>query len=356
MGGIIYTSSSPNHSLAKELDNVHKAMINKYNLGKKIDSDIQRAKTMEKYLRAFKQIGNNENQGETSEQSYFNQEAMKEVSSLVGKTLGINGYSLFKNPHFWYGSDRGEKSSQKLWGSDDVFEAELQTFLNVAIEKATYGNVNNTAELVGNLPGNISEKFMGDLSSHFSNKINKKTKGNILIKKPEFKSGKVDVTSFKGSINTTINPIWEEFYNAFKDARFTVKNYMGTAKTEVIHLGNTNIAKSILGTLDDVLGDDKTKESLHIFYHTLYHLKKKNTEDVKQHVFHLRFAYELSGNGLKDQQGNNIQEADFFIYNDPTSNNIYVRSTKEMISNATKYMKNIGDPLHSDIVILKSSF
>ena len=72
---------------------------------------------------------------------------------------------------------------------------------------------------------------------------------------------------------------------------------------------------------------------------------------------HLRFAYELSGGGLYDADGNRLDAADFFIYNDPTSNNIWVKSTKEMIANATDYMdKVVRNPLTSGIVVLKQSF
>jgi len=70
----------------------------------------------------------------------------------------------------------------------------------------------------------------------------------------------------------------------------------------------------------------------------------------------LRFAYELAGGGLRDESGQKIDSADFFIYNDPASNNIYVRSTKEMIANAMNYMGNVRDPLRSNIIILKNSF
>ena len=70
----------------------------------------------------------------------------------------------------------------------------------------------------------------------------------------------------------------------------------------------------------------------------------------------MRFAYELAGGGLYDSSGNRLDSADFFIYNDPASDNIWVRSTKEMIYNITKYIGNMSNNINSEVIILKNSF
>ena len=41
-----------------------------------------------------------------------------------------------------------------------------------------------------------------------------------------------------------------------------------------IHLGNTNITKSLLGSLKNIVGKDK--EAIHIFYHSLAYGEKGN--------------------------------------------------------------------------------
>ena len=48
---------------------------------------------------------------------------------------------------------------------------------------------------------------------------------------------------------------------------------------------------------------------------------------------HLRFTYELEGNGLYDENGVTISGAYFLIVNYPISKNIYVRITKAIIAN-----------------------
>ena len=350
----MYTSDDPKHSVYAEMRNVHNAMISKYNLDRAAAPDIARAKVMTRYLRAFKAAGNRvDSNGSYPIQTSFEVEAMQEIATHVGQALGIKKYSLFRNQHFWYGNDKGDRSAKNLWGADDVFEAELATFLNTALEKAV-GKVpaGQGASLVGDLPANISAEFMQELAPYFDKKTNAETHESDLITKPQFRAGKVDVTSFTGDITANVQPKWDEFIRVFAGARFTVKNYSGNTN-EVIHLGNTNITKSLLGSLSDM--GYQEKEALHIFYHSLAYAQKGNSL-IGEHILHLRFAYELAGGGLRDASGKKLDSADFFVYNDPTSDNIYVRSTKAMIADAMKYMRGVRDPLRSNIVILKSSF
>lgn len=347
----MYTSSDPKHSIYDEMRRVHQSMLDKYNLEKEAKGDIARAEIMTQYLRAFKQIGNKDGTRTSSIQLPMEAEAVQDIAEMVGRTLGIGqkgGYSLFRMKHSWY------LDKQKEWGADDVFEAELNALLNAALDKATDGKGigGDKAKIVGGLAANISEDFMSSLDPFFSKKVQAETEESDLITKPQYRSGKVDVTSFTGEVTSQVQPKWEEFLNVFKGARFTVKNYSSTSKTEVIHLGNTNITKSLLGSLEEI--GIQQKSAIHIFFHSLAYAKRQDLE-VGQHLLHLRFAYELTGGGLyvgKDR----LDSADFFIYNDPASDNIYVRSTKEMIANAMRYMSNVQDPLRSNIAILKSSF
>ena len=348
----MHSSNNPRHSIYEEMRQVHNTMLAKYNLTKEAMPDIARAKIMTKYLRAFKQIGNKDGNHASPIQIPMEAEAIDEITKMVGEALGIGkqgGYSLFRMRHDWY------LHKQKEWGVDDVFEAELNQLLNHALDKATggLGIGGSGASVVGNLSANISQEFMSSLGPYFSQKTQSETSESDVITKPEFRSGKVDVTSFTGEITSNVHPQWQEFVQVFKGARFTVKNYSSTSQTETIHLGNTNIAKSLLGSLDELnIAQDA---AIHIFFHSLAYAKRGNSL-VGQHILHLRFAYELAGGGLRDSNNNRLDSADFFIYNDPASDNIYVRSTKEMIANAMNYMSNVKDPLRSNIVILKNSF
>lgn len=350
---MIYTDNSPKHSIYKELQTVHNRMIEKYNLERAAAPDIARAKIMTKYLRIFKGIGEYGNRNNNFFiQTSLEEQAINNIINEVEVELGFKSQTLFRHEHIWYKG--GKTDSRNLWGADDVFEAELRTFLNAAAKQAIpKGKIKQSAELVGNLSGNISKGLMQGVEKFLKQKISQEVSGNELISKPEFRSGKVDVISFNGIISSQINPQWREFIKAFQGAKFTVKNYSSKNGNEIIHLGNTNITKSLLGSLKNIVGKDK--EAIHIFYHSLAYGEKGN-QIVGQHILHLRFIYELTGGGLYDKSGKRIDEADFFIYNDPNSDNIYVRSTKEMIANAIKYMPKVANPLHSDIVILKNAF
>lgn len=332
------------HSIYDEMRRVHDQMLAKYNLEKAAAADVKRAQKMETYLRAFKAAGNKNADKIHPVIKGLDAQAMSDIADQVGAALGIGKYSLFRMQHKWY------LDSQQRWGADDVFEAELQQFLNIAVEKATQGKTQGNAQILGSLPGNIAKGFLNEISKNGQKMV--QGKAAEFINTPTFRSGKVDVASFSGNFTfeADMKPFWKDFIRTFKGARFTVKNY-GSSKYESIHLGNTDITKSLLGSLSDI--GNTQKEAVHIFYHSLAHYGEPG---VSEHLLHLRFAYELAGGGLMTSDKKRIDSADFFVYNDPTSNNIYVRSTKEMIANAANYMGSVRDPLRSNIIILKNSF
>lgn len=343
------------HDINTELNEVHSRMIAKYNLKKQASSDVVKAKQMEAYLRTFKALGNqHDDKIMPTFQNELETEAMRQIALDVGVALGINSYSLFRNQHRWY------LDSQSRWGADDVFEAELQTLLNIALNKASINQnvtINSGSAIVGNIAGNISKEFLNLVSENGQRIISTSSIPSKLISTPQFRAGKVDVTGYSGNFDiiADIDSKWQNFIRIFTGAKFTVKNYSSTSKNEIIHLGRSNIMKSILGELDEL--NYSSKNALHIYYHSINSYNKRKTETVGHHILHLRFAYELSGGGLYDSQGNRLDAADFFIYNDPSSNNIWVRSTKDMIANAMDYLdSSIGNPITSGVVILKQSF
>lgn len=360
------------HSLPGELGDVHARMIEAYELEQAARVDAARAKKMEQYLRAFKMLGKNKNKNNPAYQDSLEAQAFQEVAREVGQALGIEKstgyYSLFGNVHSAY------ISQQKEWGADDVFEAEFVKLLELAGQKAankkteiTMGvsltggktaNINKSGlSALANLSENIARQSLEDFGSRGQGLVQQHTLPSELITSPTFRSGKVDATGFNREwiIEADIKSSWQGFINAFAGATFTLKNYNSKSKTETIHLGSSNLYKAMYGTLNGQLGYD-ADESAHIYYHTINFYGKTKDEEVGSHIIHLRFVYELTGQGLYDMEGNRLDGADFFIYNDPVSDNIWVRSTKEMIAEIQNYIGNVSDPLHSGIVLLKNSF
>lgn len=337
------------HSIYDEIRRVHDSMDARYKLKRSAAADIKKAKKMEEYLRAFKSVANQKKDQKNTVVGDLEDQAIRDITAQVGASLGMSSYKLFQNVHGGY---KGKNYAlAKSLGADDIFELELSRFLNAAIEEATKGQSSGDSQVLGRLPGNIAKGLLNQISRHGSNLVS--GAASEIITKPTFKSGKVDVVSFSGNFTYSAEmlPYWKNFIQTFKGARFTVKNYSSFSKYETIHLGHTDITKTLLSSLSDI--GFNQKEALHIFEHSLAY---KNDPQVNQHLLHLRFAYELTGGGLRDEAGNKIDSADFFIYNDPSSNNIYVRSTKEMVANAMDYMGAVRDPLKSNIVILKNNF
>ena len=364
------------HSLPSELADVHNDMINTYELEQKAQADAARAKVMEGYLRKFKQLGKNKNQNNPIYQDDLEAQAWQELSREVGNALGITShtgyYSLFANVHSKYIDKQSE------WGADDVFEAEFAKLLELAGQKAASkktsigigvglvggksANINKAGiEALDNLPKGITDEFYSELNHQGQSIINRTAFPSDLITTPTFRSGKVDATGFSREwvVSAGIKPEWQGFINAFTGATFTLKNYNSNSKTETIHLGSSNLYKAIYGTLNGELGYP-ADEAAHIYYHTVnFYIQTQDSEvgnEVGSHIVHMRFVYELTGQGLYDMEGNRLDGADFFIYNDPVTDNVWVRSTKEMIAEIQNYIGNVSDPLHSGIVLLKNSF
>lgn len=359
------------HSLPSELAAVHDDMIATYELEQSARVDAARAKVMERYLREFKQIGNKSVKSTTGFQTSMEAEAMRELAQEVGQALGIGqkqGYSLFGNAHSWYIKE------QAAWGADDVFEAEFAKLLELAGSKAAEKktNINMGVSLIGGQTANINksgiqalenivDSMVADSYREFDAQgqqiINRHYISSDLITKPTFRSGKIDATGFNREwvLSAEINPKWQSFIHAFTGATFTMKNYSSTSSTETIHLGSSNLYKAIYGTLNGGLGYEPD-EAAHIYYHTVHFYDNTKDSNVGSHIIHMRFIYELTGQGLYDSEGNRLDGADFFIYNDPATENIWVRSTKEMIAEIQNYIGNVSDPLHSGIVLLKNKF
>lgn len=345
------------HNIYQSLKEVHEALIDKYNIEKNATNDIARAKIMERYLRTFKGLAQSEKNSASFKKSYSEQMDMQAIIAIAESVQqqiaaqSPNGKAgrLFQNVHQRF------VGKNAIAGVDDIFELELTKLLNTAVQHASTnkGAVDLTtqgAEVIGRELGNIPKEAIKALETHGNELVQKTSKSGLVINAPEFRSAKADVEGYKASILITadIKPEWREFMTVFTGARFTVKNYMSGGQ-ETIHLGATDTRKSIIASLLDL--GVASKDAVHFYYHS-----QRTKKTSKEHILHLRFAYELSGAGLVDSQGNNLQAADFFIYNDPTSSNIYVRSTKEMIANMMKYTPKFKDPYKSHIVILKTSF
>ena len=346
-----------NHSLSMELGQVHNRMKQRYNLQQQAAEDVQKAYKMEMYLRNFKVAGNEYWKKEKIQPGYktsIETQAMEEIATQVRKNLKLGSSGL--NALFrWKHKDAQDVA--KSVGADDIFEAELNEMLQVASKMALQDDsqkIDSGAQILGRVAGNVSEGILKELEKQFPAKVASHDLPDDLTGGTHARSIKADVGGYSRAfrISASIKPQWLDFINTFTGVKMSVKNYSSGGSSYQITLGDTAIQKSIPAILSNLGYSDK--KAVHIYYHIL----GEQPFDTKTagHVIHLRFAYELTGGGLYSEK-KRLDSADFFVYNDPNSNNIWVRSTKQMIANAMDYTDfNIGNPLHSKIVVLKRQF
>ena len=347
------------HTVGQTLEEAHENIVTKVRssrLLKGLDNDIKRAKIMEQYLRDFKGMSNATQIPNNAIANRLQDEIYKDIANRVDKALGLKSGSLFNRTHGRF------YDQAKSLGADDIFEIELKQFLEEAVRTAIGNNGDqalSTLKVIGSDTGYLK------LHSYAEKAVKQSLQGfaNKNVKNIGLRAIKADVNSFSSDYEITadLDPYWKDFLKVFANARFTVKNYNGKSLQTEIHLGDTDLRKAIISPLK-YYGRFNDKAAIHIFDHAISVITnkthEKDSEKVGDHLLHLRFAYELAGEGLVDEQGNEISGADFFIYNDPTSNNIFVRSTKQMIKeylDEQTYQRK-QDPLGSKIVISKSAF
>lgn len=357
-----------NHHAIDDLKEVHDYMVIKNNLKVEAAKDAKQAEQIEKYLRAIKSIRLEKEALKNNEiNSTLEDLALEDLEEIVQGSMNIlnqHGRSftagLFRHAHSY------KKSKKVDLEADDIAEEEVYAVLKFIESKMQTENINAGIEITGGKTANVvNSKILTELADDLARETTNglatqvdysKYIGSDLIKLRAV-SQKVDVTGISSSVDieAELDEKWQNIAKAFQGANFTIKNYSSYSKGTTIHLGNSNPFRAIYGAIS-YLGFSH-RESSHIYYHSFYSYKNKATADKQSHIYHLRLMYELMGVGLYDAEGNPISAANFLIYNDPGSENIYVRSTKQIILDfITSHNGFSGDPFKSDIVIKKSYF
>lgn len=351
---------------AQELNQVHTQMIAAYNINE-YAGDVVRAKQMEDILRKIKNTKIVKDGEKTNLESAFDEQCYQIAEMALNSIQTVSGSDkLHANRLFMTTHSSGYELGKNM-NVDDIAEAELaatiQSLQSLAFkDEINVGPIDIVSNTTGRVKGNLTDeaqRLMDDTTqgmvkqvidriqgTNFRNKAYQKIAAKL--KDTQAKSIKADVISYNAELTAYLKPEWEKF-NVFAGARFTVKNYIPKRKNGIavqIHFGESNPYKSVMAQLD-YLGYS-FKQSQHIFFHSLNSWMKNSTKAVETHIPHLRFAYELQGSGLVDDDGMSISGADFLIVNDPTSyDGIYVRSTKAMIANALQSNNSSTEPFTS---------
>ena len=345
--------------IESKLHEVHDQIVNKIQINKKAAIDRLRAQEMEAILYQIKNLKNNPSnsiEGLLSEQAQILINQSLNMLNMNRKgTNRLKGDDLFHRSH----------AVSTSYGGDDIFEEELAAVLSVIEKEATGSTLGIANRLVGGKSANIKlqgeinkdiNKIMTKLIQRTAKRVN--TEGQLLKEKhwtpPVARPGKIDVNGLSEiHIESDLHPAWKDLYRVFSGCTFSVKNYSSYFSNQLnIHLGSTDYYKALYGSLSSLNYSQEQIDK--IIYSGLASYNKSKNKTVASHFYHLRFIYELTGIGLYDSQGDPISGVDFLIYNDPSSDAIFVRSTADLIAQELEN-ERVGSPL-GGVSIAKANF
>lgn len=158
-------------------------------------------------------------------------------------------------------------------------------------------------------------------------------------------TGKIDVSGKAITLNYTKELPFSvaRLMYLMKDATISAKSYSSKSWdinnkkdwSEIgLHLGNTNLYKAVTGALSEVqMGHKQATSFFFRGINTILNNSHNNADLTAMHFAHLRFIFELRGSGLLDENGL-VLPVKFLIYNDPSSDVIYVKDTASIILEA----------------------
>ena len=192
------------------------------------------------------------------------------------------------------------------------------------------------------------------------------------MQKAKFASvqGKIDVSGTMATveISATANPYLKRIAFLLSKASFSAKSYRTMTydrrndivkeitKLSKLHLGTTNQTRIYT---DILAAEAKLPEPVALSF-ALY-LQKTHKASLGAELSRLRFIYELTGYGQRyiDDAIENVlrkegaSHANYFIYNDPSTNDIYVESTAAII---TELWEEIANLLNSKEIALSRQY
>lgn len=349
LGGGIY---NPNKDFSQILNEIHDRILVKM----KLKTYKKEAQELQTILQELKQVAHDFDNVTDSVIGLDLKNEFKDIIDLAYQLqmdTGVHGKGLKASTLF-----RREHGTSTIKEANDIFEEDLAAVLaageilgsgnkDIEIRQFLFGTTptGTRATKAYNLIGDLDES-VEKLIKTLADKENKKASTQI-----RRASGKIDIHGKSITLNYSKRIPFkvERLMQLMKDATLSVKNYKSYNFTQDIYkdlsdigirLGNSNLYKAVTGALSEIqLGH---KQQLAFFcrgMNTMIGNTHGYGDITKQHFSHLRFMYELRGSGLLDEN-NRVMPVKFIIYNDPNSDNIYVRDTASIILEALQNSKN----------------
>ena len=255
-------------------------------------------------------------------------------------------------------------SNKKKQG--DAAEKDIATIMQAVFNEVSGGSGDFNNLILGDAYVNIGDgvefnpanidKIAVEMSRNGAKKIYNKIMSNQIDNKFTQVQGKIDVTGTMATVTVEVgaSPYLAEIAELLNKASFSIKSYSSKSfdqelkrlidsKVTKLHLGHTNQKR----ILQDVLGAAgiPNKVSLSMYYYA----KKTRNRTVKKEASRLIFIYELTGYGQK-YVNNAIQSvlselgvngANYFIYNDPATQDIHVVSTAKLIKDMWEHVDDL---------------
>lgn len=327
------------------LKEIHDNLMQRLDLERRAKRDVPIALEMEMVLSVLK----NRKLDTRNSNNPVVQELQKQADIIIEQATALLNSNRKNSLSLSSIFRRRHKDVKTSFGGDDIFEEELAAVISAIEQEATGQTVDITKKLVGSDAlgieiEQISKRVIKAMSERHEFKT--RIENTSDVKNITARSGKADVLGITTEYQGTLDPKWEELFRLFSNKTFSVKNYSSWGKDEInIALGATNYEKAIMGSLGALGYSPEDRER--IFWQGL---RSKRTSAVAEHFYHLQYGYELMGLGLGSRKSGEFQKAqqvDFFIYNDPSSNVIRVRSTAQMLLDALKNTKKASHLMKS---------
>ena len=256
-------------------------------------------------------------------------------------------------------------SRKRIWWQGAAFEKQLNAVIASTLQKASSGSFDNKtvrnistkqiamgskgAGLGSEMVDYLASQAVKGIAADFNGTAQKK---HTRIDKytTEIKSGKIDSSGlmFQGEISASPSSYLGQIAKLLSKANFTAKSYASqkeiwdrTQKAKIekmvnnayLHLGSTNQARIYLPLLSAYLPAPVALSAY------MYIINTSNAA-VQLQAARLRFIYELTGYGQVYQNGaiqqliddSELLGANYIIYNDPATDDIFVRSTADIIA------------------------
>ena len=348
------------------LNNIHSVMKERMDNQYKNNDLENKARIIESFLRQLKQepytFKKNRSKYRilTDTRNELSDILIDTQNELFQQNSALGGTRLFRRTHSKFLGKTNAKA-------DDVFEEEFATLITSLMKKRgilnkdistsmmLIGGQSATTEAIENLSEetkNTLIELTNEAITEQGKRLGKEAAQTKYIKEIVAATGKVDVSvPMNIEISENGDDLINNFLKAIQGMNFSLKNYSSktfsknkkTGKYDYagtrsegeisLHLGDSNLPKAVMGALSPYLS---VKDQENVYYRGITILSGKSKEpdtasykEINEHFAHLRFIYELRGQGLLANGSNQV--VDFIIWNDPDSENIAVESTLAII-------------------------